>query len=425
MVLTPWGDSSELRERKLRPGRGIPPEEAERNRRERLLAAMVATVAEKGYEATTVADVLKLSGVSGSAFYSQFEDKEACFLAALEGALEASGSELHDRLGGPLNAQNAEAGLVALLGLIAEQPAAARALLIESYTAGSEAANLLKRHSDAIASGLAGAFEERGQGRMPPQIVRALIGGVLGVIGKRLQRGEEAELRGLAGEVYRWVFSYGAPPGPLKPPRRRGITVASFEERQASSDVAERLLRALGAEAGERGCLNTSVQAISTRARTSERSFYESFPGRDEVLAAGVDLAFSQMLAVALPAYRRAQSWPTAVRDAYEAILGFSQREPELARLGLVEGYAGSAATQVHAERMIGELEGLLAPGYRAAPDASPIAAEAASRAIASILYEQARGPGTKGLPKLLALITYIALAPFLGAEEAYATATS
>ena len=45
MVRTPWGDAGQLRERKLRPGRGTPRDEAERNQRERLFAAMVATVA--------------------------------------------------------------------------------------------------------------------------------------------------------------------------------------------------------------------------------------------------------------------------------------------------------------------------------------------------------------------------------------------
>ena len=47
-------------------------------------AAMVATVADKGYEATTVADLVKLSGVSRSAFYRHFEDKQECFLTAAE-----------------------------------------------------------------------------------------------------------------------------------------------------------------------------------------------------------------------------------------------------------------------------------------------------------------------------------------------------
>jgi AcrR family transcriptional regulator len=91
MVRTPWGDAASLRERKLRPGRGTPREEAERNQRERLFAAMVA---EKGYEGTTVADLVELSGVSRSAFYRHFEDKEACFIAAVETLVEPTLKQL-------------------------------------------------------------------------------------------------------------------------------------------------------------------------------------------------------------------------------------------------------------------------------------------------------------------------------------------
>ena len=66
----------------------MPREEADRNQRERLFAATVAMVAEKGYEATTVADLVELSGVSRSAFYRHFEDKQECFLAAAEALIE-------------------------------------------------------------------------------------------------------------------------------------------------------------------------------------------------------------------------------------------------------------------------------------------------------------------------------------------------
>src|SRR3954454_4266016 len=88
MVRTPWGDAASLRERKLRPGRGTPREEADRNQRERLFAAMVATVAEKGYEATTVADLVDLQAVSRSASSRHYEDKQACFRAAVEAMVE-------------------------------------------------------------------------------------------------------------------------------------------------------------------------------------------------------------------------------------------------------------------------------------------------------------------------------------------------
>jgi hypothetical protein len=70
MVTTPWGDAGTLRDRKLQPGRRLPPEEVARNQQERLFAALVAVVAEKGYEATRVEDLLELSGVSRSAFYA-------------------------------------------------------------------------------------------------------------------------------------------------------------------------------------------------------------------------------------------------------------------------------------------------------------------------------------------------------------------
>src|SRR6187397_991592 len=118
MTRTPWGDAASLRERKLRPGRGTPRAEAERNQRERLFAAMVATVAEKGYEATTVADLVKLSGVSRSAFYRHFEDKQACFLAAVD---QMIGPAL-ERLGGdesaPAGVERARKAFEGLIELI-------------------------------------------------------------------------------------------------------------------------------------------------------------------------------------------------------------------------------------------------------------------------------------------------------------------
>src|SRR6476469_8267959 len=88
MVRTPWGDSGRLREKTLPPGRGTTAEEAAQNHRERLFGALVAKVAEKGYEATTVADLVDLSGVSRSAFYKQFGDKQECFLSAIEAVVE-------------------------------------------------------------------------------------------------------------------------------------------------------------------------------------------------------------------------------------------------------------------------------------------------------------------------------------------------
>ena len=108
---TPWGDAAALRERRLYPGSGTPPEEVARNQRERCFAAAVAVAAEKGYEAMTVADILELSGVSRSAFYVHFANKAECLTAAAEELIELGPGGARSR-----PADRAEAGLPELSG---------------------------------------------------------------------------------------------------------------------------------------------------------------------------------------------------------------------------------------------------------------------------------------------------------------------
>ena len=51
--------------------------------RRRLLDALAASIAEKGYRATTVADVVRRARTSRRTFYAHFSDKEACFVTLL------------------------------------------------------------------------------------------------------------------------------------------------------------------------------------------------------------------------------------------------------------------------------------------------------------------------------------------------------
>src|SRR4249919_2204385 len=143
MARTPWGDAAQLRDKKLRPGRGTPRDEADRNQRERLFAATVATVAEKGYEATTVADLVELSGVSRSAFYKHYEDKQACFLAAVREMVEPTLTRLGGDDSAPAGVERARQAFEGLMRLIAEQPAAAKMSIVELYAAGPEGAALV------------------------------------------------------------------------------------------------------------------------------------------------------------------------------------------------------------------------------------------------------------------------------------------
>src|SRR3954452_23052879 len=59
------------------------------SQRGRMIEAMAETVAAKGYAATTVADVVARAGVSRKTFYEHFRDREDCFLAAYDAAVDA------------------------------------------------------------------------------------------------------------------------------------------------------------------------------------------------------------------------------------------------------------------------------------------------------------------------------------------------
>lgn len=73
----------DLRQWRLPRGRhGLPRELVERSQRERLLAAVVRVTAARGYESTTVADILGEAGVGRESFYELFDDKLDCMLAA-------------------------------------------------------------------------------------------------------------------------------------------------------------------------------------------------------------------------------------------------------------------------------------------------------------------------------------------------------
>jgi AcrR family transcriptional regulator len=424
MVRTPWGDAASLRERKLRPGRGTPREEAEKNQRERLFAAMVATVAEKGYEATTVADLVKLSGVSRSAFYRHFEDKQACFLAAVEAMVEPTLAQLGADESAPAGIERARQAFTRLIETIVKQPAAAKMCVVEIYAAGPEGAALLDRmmeSSTELATRLLEQVPER-KG-LPPELVRSIVGGIQKTIHKRLYRGQEQELLELGPQLWDWIFCYPPPPGPLRARRRRSVRTLTFEERQKLATPPERLLRALAAVVAEKGYPDTTVAEVVERAQTSQRTFYEHFKNKEDAIVAALDSGSAHMLAAALPAFRRAPDWPHAVHDTQEAMFRWGAEEPEYARMGGKEMYAAGNRALDQREMVTEGFEALLAPGYELTPDTPPIAAEAIGGALYSLLYDHVNKKGPETLPDLIPTLVYVTLAPFLGAEEAYEVA--
>lgn len=421
MVRTPWGDANELRSRMLPSGRGTPRDVAERNQRERLYAALVVNVASKGYDATRVADMEQVAGVSRTAFYRLFRDKEDCFLAAIDLLIEttiaaiAAGAE-----GQPTPEARARRAFQTFVELIVAQPAAARMCFVDVYAAGPRAVDVV---DDALSSfdSLVADFmaELPGHERMPRPLIRAIVGGMRKVIHKRLYKGSERELLQLAEPLFDWALSYVTPPAPLKTVRRQ----AAVGEAGGRAGPVARILHAVATLSADKGYPNVTIAEIADRASTSQRTFYENFANKEEAMLAALDAGSSRMLAEVLPAYRRGTDWPHSIHGAIEALLGYGAEDPVFTRLGAVDVYACGERALTQRDDVMEGLELLLAPGYKLAPETPAVAAEAIGGAIYALIYDQVCTRGPESLPELLPVTTYVALAPFVGAEEACAVA--
>lgn len=177
------------------------------SQRGRLLEAMAICVAERGYAATTVAQVVAQAGVSRKTFYEHFADKRACFLAAWEvgtdilfGQLAAVAEETHDwraRL---------RSGTEAFLEVLAAEPDFARSFMIEVLSVGEEAlarrAEIHERFAAVLAETYAAAQQQGAAlGPVPPWVFRAAAGAAWELIVEHLRTRGAAEIVELAPQI--------------------------------------------------------------------------------------------------------------------------------------------------------------------------------------------------------------------------------
>lgn len=189
---------------KLPSGRhGLDRESVVRSQRSRLTAAMIAAVADRGYAATTVADVTGRAGVSRATFYELFEDKEDCFLTAYDeliGAVVAGFEGAYREADGwPDKVRN---GLEALLALLAANPDSARVAIVEVIGAGPLAGERLRDAAELFLPFVEeGRREADGADVLTRDLSRAVVGGIASTIVDEIQAGRTAALPTLLPEL--------------------------------------------------------------------------------------------------------------------------------------------------------------------------------------------------------------------------------
>ena len=174
--------------------------------RERLLRSVIAAVAEAGYPDATVADIVRRARVSRAAFYAHFADKEDCFLAAnreggqlmfshMASAVRALPADAPDE-------QALRAAFHAFLAFLADEPAFAKVLYLDTPGAGPLAADRLDEAGRRLAD-LNRKWHERARTRhpewpaVPGEAYLALAGASAELVRSVVRTGQTDALPGL------------------------------------------------------------------------------------------------------------------------------------------------------------------------------------------------------------------------------------
>jgi AcrR family transcriptional regulator len=460
----------------------LPREQVAKHQRQRLHQAMVECVDERGYAATTISQLVARARVSRRSFYERYRNKDECLIGTYDEIVGRLGLRLDAALGRAETwPERLEVFLETLFDAAADRPDAARLVCVEMAAAGPAGvqrwADGAERLRHYIVDGFAGA---PGPGTVSDPVALAIVGAIRRVLYTRLQgprasRSLRGELAGLVPDLMAWIGSYypspprlpiedrpararmpaagddahaagndaqsGKSPSPA-PQRLGGRAPGTLTARSLSGERGlprgehnlprgfvehnqrERIFDAIANLTAANGYPALSLDEVAAEAAISLQTFYKHFDSKEEAFTATYEAGHAHAMAVVNQTLAKQSSWLGAVRAGVAALLELLAGEPAYAHLACVDvmiAYPHMARRAYEANHFYAGLLDL-----RIAPDApgegpAPVAGEAIVGGVFELLHDYVLRGYTAELPELGDHVAYIALAPFMGAAEAWA----
>ncbi len=410
---------------------------------------MLEAVRRHGYATVTLRELVGLAGVSKSTFYEHFDDKQACFLATFEEIVALGVEQIEAAYGSEQGPEKRlRTAFERLAELVAEQPAEAALVIVDSVSLGAASVEPRARVAQIFESLIHESAAEIGHGGgvISRVTTRAIVGGIRSLIYRSLRAGNPERLRGYAAELVQWGLDYQ-----LEAERRaagaadvgarlvaalgsdaieraespeessEGSSLAweepaNSERSRAELSQRERMLRATAQVAVEKGYARLSIPAISAAAGTSNQTFYEHFDSKQTAFLAAYEALVRRALERIATAVAAQDDWLEGTAAGIVALLGCFVRDPMLRTLAFVERPAAGVAALDRAETLLDLFTAFLRP--------EPLPANVARRppdvvieAMAGGVWAAVEGETTGGLvdsvPELASELLNIVLVPF------------
>jgi AcrR family transcriptional regulator len=440
--------AAELRDRQSKTHRATTGTSTGRKRTQsqRLTDAIIQLSAKGGYQGVSVAQISSQAHVSSATFYKLFSGKEDCLLAAYRSVADRlfeevrahtpEGDDWREVLHGALNA---------LLSALRDDPDGGLLLFVEAAAGGplidEERKRVLGQFERLVESMLDG-MPQTGQRLDVP--ATAFVGALRSIIGRRLRTNTADQLPAMTDDLIRWLASYAVPPGvaiwstsprALLAGERSRTPAAGLPSRRrlprgrhglpagvVARSQRTRIIYATAEVTMSKGYANTTVADIVAQAGVARDVFYEHFTDKQHAFLEAQQHPMQHIVDTCAEAYFSVSGWPERVWSGLGALLKLIASTPTISHLRLVECYAAGPVAIRRGEEITRSFTIFLEEGYSYRPEAQHlprVTSETIAGALFEIVQRHAAHRDFAGLPSRLPQLTYIALAPFTGPEEA------
>jgi AcrR family transcriptional regulator len=398
---------------------------------------MIEIVADRGYDAVKVRELVHLSGVSSRAFYEHFESKENCFLRTHDLVVRRASRRLIAAQASEDDWQKRPRLIFdALVTELEEDPAAARLALIEAYSA-SPAAFEQARKSDATFDAMLEQSFARAPGGMlvPPLVVEGMRAGVARVARTRLLAGRDLDLSPLSEEMLEWALCYPGKSADLLAGLDRQLvwrdtrlqpSIAPSGEGDAWPTTGDRALIltslvSITAGATANGYSDLTVERIRRGAGVSRKVFKSYFDGVEDCFIAALEQRSGEAFAQAARAQTAGRAWPGGLYRAISALCDHISEDSLLMGVCLADSLKpGSRGSRLRGQ-LLAVIAEQLADSAPSADQPSALIAEASSGAVWALFHHHVVRALAHSAPQVAATLTFMALAPAIGAPAAVA----